>query len=124
YYLDDSAAAAVIVHQEYIERLRSALPPLTIVAGDGGDFEQRLHQATPVKTAAPTHPDDMAFWQYTSGSTGAPKGAVHLQRDMVYGADLYAIPTQRLTPEDRIFSASKMFFAYGLGNSLYCPLRV
>src|ERR1035438_1075381 len=91
YYLEDSAAAAVIVHQDFVERLRPALPPLTIVAGDGSDFERRLQEATPLRDAAPTHPDDIAFWQYTSGSTGAPKAAVHLQRDMVYGADLYAI---------------------------------
>jgi len=123
YYLEDSSAAALMIHQDLVERLRSALPPLTIVAGDDSDFERRLQTTTPVRDAAPTHPDDIAFWQYTSGSTGQPKGAVHLQRDMVYGADLYAIPTQRLTVEDRIFSASKMFFAYGLGNSLYCPLR-
>src|SRR5205085_1277817 len=80
--------------------------------------------AMPIETTAPTHPDDMAFWQYTSGSTGKPKGAVHLQRDIVYGAEFYAIPIQGLIPGDRIYSASKMFFAYGLGNSLYCPLRV
>jgi benzoate-CoA ligase family protein len=123
YYLNDSGAAALIVHQDFVEKLTHVLPPLTIVAGDGSDFERRLRGATPLREAAPTHPDDMAFWLYTSGSTGRPKGAVHLQRDMVYGADLYAIPTQRLTPDDRIFSASKMFFAYGLGNTLYCPLR-
>ena len=47
--------------------------------------------------AAATKQDDVAFWLYTSGSTGKPKGAVHLQRDMVYGADLFAIPTHSLT---------------------------
>ncbi len=123
YYLDDSGAAALIVHRDLVDRVKSALPSLTIVAGEGGDWELRLATASPLTGAASTHPDDMAFWQYTSGSTGAPKGAVHLHRDMVYAADVYAIPTQRLTPEDRIFSASKMFFAYGLGNSLFCPLR-
>jgi len=123
YYLDDSGAAAFIVHSDIAERLRPALPPRTVLAGDGSEFEQRITAAMPVSLAAHTHADDMAFWQYTSGSTGKPKAAVHLQRDMVYGAELYAIPIQQLTPEDRIYSASKMFFAYGLGNSLYCPMR-
>ena len=127
YYLDDSGASALIVHADIAERLHAALPPRTVIAGDGAgdgsEFEQRVAAAMPVPIAAHTHPDDMAFWQYTSGSTGRPKAAVHLQRDMVYGAELYAIPVQQLTPDDRIYSASKMFFAYGLGNSLYCPLR-
>jgi len=123
YYLDDSGASAFIVHGDIAERLRPALPPRTVIAGDDSEFEQRVAAAMPVPLAAHTHPDDMAFWQYTSGSTGKPKAAVHLQRDIVYGAELYAIPVQQLTPEDRIYSASKMFFAYGLGNSLYCPMR-
>ncbi len=122
YYLEDSGAKCVFVHPMFFERLRPLLPPSAVVLDDA--WEQRLVLAKPLLEAAPTHRDDMAFWLYTSGSTGRPKGAVHLQRDMVYSADWYAVPVQRLTAEDRIFSASKMFFAYGLGNSLYCPFRV
>lgn len=122
YYLEDSAAKCVFVHPMFAERLRPALPPNTVVTDEA--WERKLAMAKPALEPAPTHRDDMAFWLYTSGSTGRPKGAVHLQRDMVYSADWYAVPVQHLTAEDRIFSASKMFFAYGLGNSLYCPFRV
>jgi benzoate-CoA ligase len=66
----------------------------------------------------------MAFWLYSSGSTGAPKGCVHLQRDMVVCAELYAKGILGITAADRCFSVAKLFFAYGLGNALYCPLAV
>jgi benzoate-CoA ligase len=69
-----------------------------------------------------TGPEDPAFWLYTSGSTGAPKAAVHRQRDMVYVAETYLRQVLRLGPQDVSFSAAKLFFAYGLGNSLYFPL--
>jgi benzoate-CoA ligase family protein len=72
--------------------------------------------------ACSAHPDDPAFWLYTSGSTGAPKAAVHRQRDMVYVAETYLRQVLALRPDDLAFSAAKLYFAYGLGNSLYFPL--
>ena len=68
--------------------------------------------------------DDAAFWLYSSGSTGRPKGAVHLQHDMVVCADAYALGVLGMTEADRTVSAAKLFFAYGLGNNGYFPLRV
>ena len=68
------------------------------------------------------HPDHPAFWLYTSGSTGRPKAAVHRQRDPVYVAETYGRQVLRLGPDDLGFSAAKLFFAYGLGNSLLFPL--
>jgi benzoate-CoA ligase len=71
----------------------------------------------------PTTKDDVCFWAYTSGSTGPPKGAVHLQHDMITMTDLFAKPVLGMTEDDLCFSASKLFFSYGLGNSLYFPFR-
>jgi benzoate-CoA ligase family protein len=71
--------------------------------------------------AADTDCDDMAFWLYSSGSTGRPKGIVHLQHDMAYTAASYARHILKLGPDDICFSVPKIFFAYGLGNSLTFP---
>jgi benzoate-CoA ligase family protein len=71
--------------------------------------------------AADTQRDEMAFWMYSSGSTGRPKGIVHLQHDMAYTAQSYARHVLAVEPDDRCFSVPKIFFAYGLGNSLVFP---
>ncbi len=74
--------------------------------------------------AADTCPDDAAFWLYSSGSTGAPKGAVHLHRHLAFTAALYARGVLGIREDDVVYSAAKLFFAYGLGNALTFPLSV
>src|SRR5581483_3147601 len=74
--------------------------------------------------AEPTHRDAPAFWLYSSGSTGAPKGCVHLQHDMVVCARLFGQGILGIRPTDRTYSVAKLFFAYGLGNALYFPFSV
>jgi benzoate-CoA ligase family protein len=66
----------------------------------------------------------MAYWGYTSGSTGRPKAAVHSHKDFLAAADLVGVGVLGLGPDDLVFSASKMYFAFGLGNTLYFPSRV
>lgn len=73
---------------------------------------------------APTRADDAGFWLYSSGSTGAPKGVVHVQTSMIHTAELYAQPILGIQESDVVFSAAKLFFAYGLGNALTFPLSV
>ncbi len=72
---------------------------------------------------APTVADDAAFWLFSSGSTGAPKGAVHLQSDLVQSAGLLGAGVLGFREDDVAFSAAKLFFAYGLGNSMSVPFR-
>ena len=66
--------------------------------------------------------DDLAFWLWTSGSTGKPKAAVHQHRDWSHCASNYATGVLALTASDVTCSSSKLFHAYGLGNSLAFPL--
>jgi len=71
-----------------------------------------------------TTPDDVAFWLYSSGSTGPPKGAIHLHAHLMQTAKLYAQGVLGIDENDVVFSAAKLFFAYGLGNALTFPLSV
>ena len=89
---------------------------------DGGALAQLIAPKSPVFEAVDTVEDEMCFWLYTSGTTGQPKGAVHLHGDMALTAELYAGPTLGVAEEDVLFSAAKLFFAYGLGNGLTFPM--
>jgi benzoate-CoA ligase len=120
------------------EPLLPALAPLldrhrphlrqVIVSGQDGHGHQRLAdllvKAAPQHAPAPTVADDFCFWLYSSGSTGSPKGAVHLHSHLMDTARLYAQPILGIGPEDVVFSAAKLFFAYGLGNGLTFPFSV
>jgi benzoate-CoA ligase len=83
-----------------------------------------IDAATPAAKAAATGCDDIAFWLYSSGSTGKPKGTVHTHANLYWTAELYAKPILGIVESDVVFSAAKLFFAYGLGNGLTFPLSV
>src|SRR4029077_2249290 len=87
-------------------------------------FASLLADSPPPCDTAPTHPDEPCFWLYSSGSTGRPKGTVHIHSSLVQTAELYALPVLGINESDVVFSAAKLFFAYGLGNVLTFPLAV
>ena len=132
YLLNDSRSQVLVIHSSLLERIESVRSQLryiknVIVVGQGekGDlsFEELMGAASPYLEAADTSKDDAAFWLYSSGTTGFPKGTIHLHHDMIIEADLYAQQTIGLLESDISFSVAKLFFAYGLGNGLYFPLR-
>jgi benzoate-CoA ligase family protein len=133
YFLNDSRARVAVVSAPLLPELAPVLgeaPYLRHVLVAGGSpgphlsWEERIAQASPALEPARTCRDDAAFWMYSSGSTGFPKGAVHLQHDMVVCCETYARQVLGIRPTDRAFSAAKLFFAYGLGNAGYFPMSV
>jgi benzoate-CoA ligase len=82
----------------------------------------RVQAAT--KTIANTCADDACFWLYSSGSTGTPKGTVHLHSHLIQTAELYGRGVLGIRESDVVYSAAKLFFAYGLGNALTFPMSV
>ena len=68
--------------------------------------------------------DEIAFWLYSSGSTGQPKGVRHVHSSLRATADTYGAQVLQIGAEDKIFSAAKLFFAYGLGNGMTFPMSV
>ena len=134
FILQDSRAAALIVSHALLPAFAPHLkghPNLATVMVSGGP-EDGDHQALASLlkeqsadfTAAHTTRDDMCFWLYTSGTTGMPKGTVHLHGNLRATADFYARDTIAVRENDIMFSAAKLFFAYGLGNGLTFPLSV
>jgi 4-hydroxybenzoate-CoA ligase len=76
------------------------------------------------RPTAPVSPDECAFWLYSSGSTGEPKGVRHVHSSLKYTADTYGARVLKIRAEDTVYSAAKLFFAYGLGNAMTFPMSV
>src|SRR2546425_4265889 len=133
FFLDDSRAKVAVVSEPLLLEAGPALAQAkhlkhVVVVGEAKrhhlQFESWVSKASRSLEAADTSKDDVAFWLYSSGSTGFPKGAAHLQHDMVVCSDPYGLHMLGIADRDRTFSAAKLFFAYGLGNNMYFPMRV
>src|SRR5204863_2469967 len=128
FILTDSRARVAIVEESVAGRLlavRHRCPALraVVVVGSQGlpgthDFDELLAAAKPACEPARTLAEDICYWGYTSGSTGTPKAAVHSHAHFLAAANAVGVGVFGLEADDLVFSASKMFFAFGLGNSL------
>jgi len=136
YILNDSRARVAVVSETLLQQLE-AIPRENlrylreIILVGNANYASRyprlsglMNAASPDLAAQPTTKDDAAFWLYSSGSTGVPKGCVHLHHHMVVSAHHYAHAILKINERDRCFSVARLFFAYGLGNAGYFPLSV
>jgi benzoate-CoA ligase len=135
YMLHDTRAAMLVVSESLLPRLTHTLRQSSflkhVLVSEATERPPGMHclrevlaASTDVFAAAPTSRDEPCFWLYSSGSTGAPKGTVHIHSSPIQTAALYAQGTLGLRESDMMLSAAKLFFAYGLGNSLIFPLAV
>src|SRR5437763_5642657 len=133
YYLDDSYARVLFVEASLLPALEAVLAArpwlhVVVVDGDPGPHTSfaSLDGALARELPPPlhTHREAMAFWLYSSGSTGRPKGVVHAHGDIGVTVDRYASNVLRISGADVCYSTTKLFHAYGLGNSLSFPLSV
>src|SRR6476659_9637153 len=139
YYLDYTRARVAVVHESvlpvFVEAAKTArylrgvllasqrgdliLPQATTL-----DFKTAIDAANEECTPADTRRDDIAIWLFTSGSTGHPKGAVHLQHDLPYNTEVFAKRTMGVNADDLTVSVPKLFFGYATGTNLLFPFAV
>jgi benzoate-CoA ligase len=138
YYLDYTRAPVAVVHQSvlpnFLEAMKSASYLKAVcVVGDQVpasaqvsfvNFRESVNSANAECPRADTRRDDIAIWLFTSGSTGHPKGAVHLQHDLPYNTEVFAKATMGVNEDDLTVSVPKLFFGYATGTNLLFPFAV
>jgi benzoate-CoA ligase len=137
YMLDHSRARAVIATGALLPTVAQALADtsndgcvLIVSQPQEGNlpgehvFRRMVEEAAPRAAPYASNADDIAFWLYSSGSTGKPKGTVHTHANLYWTAELYGKRVLGIREDDVVYSAAKLFFAYGLGNALTFPLSV
>ena len=148
HYFADSGARIAVIHKSVFSEWAPAQWPQALevvaIAGESASethdrersmaenlaartvvsWEGQCERAAPECATHPTAAVDPAFFLYTSGSGGTPKGAIHRHEDMLHTSRGYAHGVLGLRPDDITYSVSKLFFAYGLGNGMYFPFSV
>jgi 4-hydroxybenzoate-CoA ligase len=133
YVLADCRARVLFVSEALLPVVKdivARLPDLEHVVVSGKDahghnkLSDELARESDTFATAATYPDEPAFWLYSSGSTGMPKGVRHLHSNLAATADTYAKQVLGIRGDDVCLSAAKLFFAYGLGNALTFPMSV
>ncbi|HSP63237.1 MAG TPA: benzoate-CoA ligase family protein [Pyrinomonadaceae bacterium] len=146
YYLQYTRARAAIVHESFLKPFNEAVSGgaehlravLVVSNQDAIDvelidsqsrlksfaFSEAVESQSMACRAADTHRDDLAIWLFTSGSTGHPKGAVHLQHDLPYNTEAFAKRAMGVNENDLTVSVPKLFFGYATGTNLLFPFAV
>src|SRR5271168_1075598 len=133
YVLADCRARVLFISEALLPTVKDMLGRMddlehVVVAGNNAHGYKKLSdelagERDAFPTAA-THPDEPAFWLYSSGSTGMPKGVRHLHANLAATAETYSRQVLGIREDDVCLSAAKLFFAYGLGNALTFPMSV
>lgn len=140
YYLDYTRAKVAVVQQSLLNTFGEAAAGArylrgVLVVGDASEMPQSnnvrwtsfsdvVNAASTECPPADTRRDDIAIWLFTSGSTGHPKGAVHLQHDLPFNTEVFAKRTMGVSADDLTVSVPKLFFGYATGTNLLFPFAV
>jgi benzoate-CoA ligase family protein len=144
YYLDYTRARVAVIPESLLKTFNEAVAEAdylraVLVVGDRehdrdldftndrlvwSSFSGAVLSADDQCTPADTHRDDIAIWLFTSGSTGHPKGAVHLQHDLPFNTEVFARRTMGVNETDLTVSVPKLFFGYATGTNLLFPFAV
>lgn len=132
YILDDCRAKVLFVSEPLYEVVAPVLgghPTIEKVFTVGGAVNGRPAFETAFAECATATPidvggDEIAFWLYSSGSTGMPKGVIHVHSSLRGTSDTFGDQVLGIREDDVVFSAAKLFFAYGLGNAMTFPMAV
>ncbi|HJQ34433.1 MAG TPA: benzoate-CoA ligase family protein [Pyrinomonadaceae bacterium] len=133
YYLEYTRARVAVIHESLVENFARAaegskyLKNVLVVGGERGpfrSFDEAVAAQTDELEPADLSRDDVAIWLFTSGSTGHPKGAVHLQHDLPYNTECYAKGVLGVNENDLTVSVPKLFFGYATGTNLLFPFAV
>ncbi len=131
-FMDSRATSLFVSHElfDVVAPLLNDHPFLKSVFVIGGKTPDGCHDFATELAKGASRPaiqasaDETAFWLYSSGSTGQPKGVRHVHSSLKFTADTYGLKVLEVRPDDVVFSAAKLFFAYGLGNSMTFPMSV
>lgn len=130
--LRDSRSKILFISRELLSIVEPVLkeaPDIRAVFVVGGDpaghlpFQEKLEECSP-NAALDVSADECAFWLYSSGSTGQPKGVRHVHGSLKATAETYGAKVLGIKQDDVIYSVAKLFFAYGLGNGMTFPMSV